>query len=348
VDAARQDRSIAIWKTKASFITRTEPPTINYLGGALGATESGADGAGYLPGRVSAVVVLSIGGSFPGPAFGGCFGVHKPFRRPHKGELLPMKRIRFSEFLGEVEESIQEIVTKSYSSSWDENHITYSITDALASKFRSTSISDFQRPFKTKWDAWKLRGKPERLLGDLAVIVRIKTWEGETLEGVGLLEAKKRAYAKSTFEAMKLPQLQKIQSNTPSSRVLLYDYDQITGFEDNLSALALSSNRFLEWPHGQYLTAFSHAVALPTSIALARKTKDMRLYKFAIPFSVQLCSRYLRGYDLDLGEKPVKAVKGFIDRLGGPKNLLLVGVSTGDDEPSLPTGINDDLYERVG
>ena len=85
-----------------------------------------------------------------------------------------MTKMRYSQFLGAVESLIGEIVRRSYPASWNEDHITYSITDQLAAKFRRVSVVGFQRPFEILWDAWKLRGTPEKLLGDLAVIVKIK------------------------------------------------------------------------------------------------------------------------------------------------------------------------------
>lgn len=261
-----------------------------------------------------------------------------------------MKEMEYSQFLGAVEGIVKNTIRRAHPAAWDEDHITYSIIEQLAVKLRRISIIDFQRPFKALWDPWKLRGTPEKSFGDLGIVVRIQTWEGETIEGVALLEAKKRSLGKNVFEAMRLDQLKRIQSNAPNSRLLLYDYDQIIGFEDNISALGVASNRFLrDWPYGHpHQTAFSHVVALPTSIALVGKMKNSRLYKFSIPFSVQLCSRYLRGYDLEYDPKAVSIVKGFADKYGGMRNLLLIGISTGEEEPSLPDGINQDLYARVG
>jgi len=259
-----------------------------------------------------------------------------------------MTEMRYSQFLGAVESLVGEIVRRSYPASWDEDHITYSITDQLVAKFPRVSVVDFQRPFEILWDAWKLRGTPEKLLGDLAVIVKIKTWEGETVEGVGVLEAKKRSFAKSSFEEIRLDQLRRIQRNAPNSRVLLYDYHQIVGFQDNISALTMNADPFFRGRHfygHPHYTAFSHAVALPTSIVQSQKIKDTRLYKFSIPFSVQLCSRYLRGYDLELAQRPRRDVKEFIERRGYVRNLLLVGVSTGLEEPTLPMDIDDTVYE---
>jgi hypothetical protein len=82
-------------------------------------------------------------------------------------------------------------------------------------------------------------------------------------------------------------------------------------------------------------------------VAKATGSRTTALYKFSVPFSVQLCARYLRGFDLEHRASALSKVDRFINKTGGPRALLLVGVSTGDAEPQLPQWVSDKLYGPI-
>lgn len=259
-----------------------------------------------------------------------------------------MRTMDYGTFVAQVEDLMQAIIRRCFPTSWDENHLTFSIVDGLAGNFAAVKILAPDRPFKVIWGVHKLRGQIEQAFGDLAILVSLKFWDGDRIEGVGVLEAKKRAVGNSSFDAYRIKQLQKIRRRAPHSRVLLYDYSQITGFADNLAMHSLREPaRYAEWQPGYAaFTPFSYCVVVPTDIVLEKRTCTTDLYKFSIPFSVQLCARYLRGYDLELDATSIKEIKGFSDRYGY-RYLLLVGVSVGDQEPELPTDINSNIYEPL-
>jgi hypothetical protein len=182
--------------------------------------------------------------------------------------------VHFLTFLSKVEGILRNVVRRCYPTSWDENHITYSITDDLARELRSVDVDGLNRPFKTKWAARKLRGHVEHNFGDLAVIVRLKSWSGEEVNGVGLIEAKRRDRKKGTFGAIRRRQIEKVQRHAPSSRVLLYDYDKITEFTDNLALTYVSdmphpSLPLIYWAEHSDFRPYSYCVAAPTSMVLA-------------------------------------------------------------------------------
>ncbi len=83
------------------------------------------------------------------------------------------------------------------------------------------------------------------------------------------------------------------------------------------------------------------------TLALTTGLNSTALYKYSIPLSVQLCSRYLRGFDLEFKDDSISKVERFINRTGGFRTLLLVGVSTAEAEPILPDWVSDSLYGPI-
>jgi hypothetical protein len=80
---------------------------------------------------------------------------------------------------------------------------------------------------------------------------------------------------------------------------------------------------------------------MATAIQQGKYTTD--LHKFGVPLSYQLSARYFRGFDLEMADEKLNAIKGNIAKHGGPRNILLVGVSTGSADPILPI-FNNDRY----
>ena len=251
--------------------------------------------------------------------------------------------IDYADFFHRLEQSIAEAVRACYPFSWEENHITFKITEELFAKNKAISLDGLDRPFKILWDARKLRKPTETDFGDLGVVVRLTTWAGETLEGVGLLEAKRRDVGKSTFSATKLAQLKRIASRAPSARLMLYDFDNVSSCMDNWSVQF--DDHFYRRRYG-LVQPHTHCVCLPVGVAIQQPRFTTELHKFGVPLSYQLVGRYFRGFDLEFDQKKISAVKGNADKHGGPRTLILVGVSTGQDMPELPS-FNEDLYEST-
>jgi len=96
-------------------------------------------------------------------------------------------------------------------------------------------LEGLDRPFKIIWDFRKLRLPEETDYGDIGILVNLTTWSNETLEGVGLLEAKRRDLTKGSFSSAKTSQLKRIVSKAPSAQLLLYDYENVSSCMDNWS-----------------------------------------------------------------------------------------------------------------
>ncbi len=248
--------------------------------------------------------------------------------------------MNYTEFFHHLEQSIISAIRSCHPYDWDENHITFSITNELFNKNRAIELDGLDRPFKILWDARKLRKPVETHFGDVGVLVQLTTWAGEKLEGVGLLEAKRRDIGKNTFSAAKLIQLKHIVSKAPSARLMLYDYDNVSSCMDNWSLQF--EDHFYRRRYGTVLP-YTHCVCLPAGVAIQQGKFTTELHKFGVPLSYQLVGRYFRGFDLELDPETVEAVRGNAEKHGGPRTLFLVGVSTGSAEPTLPE-VNGNLY----
>jgi hypothetical protein len=249
----------------------------------------------------------------------------------------------YEDFQARLERTISEVIRTCHSASWDENHITFSLVDQLFKRNRMETIEGLDRPFKIIWDFRKLRRPEETDFGDIAVLVHLTTWAGETVEGVGLLEAKRRNLGNSSFAAAKTPQLKTILSKAPNAQLLLYDYENVTSCMDNCVGLVVNSHRYRH--HSYPAGPFTHCVSVPIGIALQQGKYNTDLHKFGVPLSHQLSARYFRGFDLETNSKTLDAVKGNVAKHGGARTIVLVGVSTGSADPVLPE-VNDNKYGR--
>ena len=246
----------------------------------------------------------------------------------------------YDDFQARLERSITEIVRKCHPASWDENHISFSLVDGLFDRHRVETVAGLDRSFKIIWDFRKLRRPEETDFGDIAVLVRLTTWASETVEGVGVLEAKRRNLGGSSFAAATTTQLRQIRSKAASAQLLLYDYENVTSCMDNIIGLGIDHyyNR-RGYPGGPH----THCVCVPIGTAIRQGKYTTDLHKFGVPLSYQLSARYFRGFDLETDPKTLSAVKGNIARNGGARNIVLVGVSTGPAEPTLPE-VNSERY----
>ncbi|MFN7984141.1 MAG: hypothetical protein U0Q11_20020 [Vicinamibacterales bacterium] len=251
--------------------------------------------------------------------------------------------MHYTEYFRLVENSITNVVRTCHPASWDENHITYSLCDELFRNHRCVSVDGFDRPFKIIWDFRKLRLPEESDFGDIGVLVRLTTWASETLEGIGLLEAKRRDLGKSSFSAAKTSQIKRIVSKAPSAQLLLYDYENVSSCMDNWSPTVKAHYYRPEYSEA---LPFTHCICVPARTALQQGRYTTALHKFGVPLSYQMVGRYFRGFDLETDSKVLAKVKGNAGRNGGPRTLILVGVSTGSEAPQLPV-VDNDRYITV-
>ena len=248
--------------------------------------------------------------------------------------------MHITRFLLALEMILREKIGDHYPVNWDEDTITRNILNELWTNFKAISISGLKSRMRIHWSAFKLTGKPETKFGDVALLVNITYQNGDRIEGVAFLEAKKRKINTIKFEAMKIRQLSKIFRKTPFSTVLLYDYEDVTEFA-NIYLKPFVFDNWLKWK------PCTRSVVVPTNIVLETQQKDTRLYKYSLPFSHQLFFRYLHGFDLDFRKKIINIAKGYNPSKGIPIYLIVACVAFGKTEPSPGIDFRGDSFMPI-
>jgi len=238
-----------------------------------------------------------------------------------------------------MERILQEQVKNSFPIYWDEDFITLNVLREIERKLNVVNIKGFRRRMKIEWTAFKLSGKNENKFGDVALLTNISYQDGDRIEGVAFLEAKKRSKNQTKFEAIKTAQLKRIYKNAPSSMALLFDYEDVTQFADT-GAFAETWS-WLVWK------PCTCSVVVPINTILSVHKKDTTLYKFSIPFSYQLFFRYFQGFDLEFRESSIKTAKGYAADKGVPTYLVVVSVGFGTAEPFRDVNFNRNLFSKM-
>ena len=106
------------------------------------------------------------------------------------------------------------------------------------------SLSYTQVEFLTTFNnifitAFKQKGDTKNKLGDIPFVLDITYKDGDNIKGVVFLEAKKRYQGTNEYSAIKFDQIERIYSNAPSARLLLYNYSYMS----NLAPTGLDSSR---------------------------------------------------------------------------------------------------------
>lgn len=240
------------------------------------------------------------------------------------------KSIALEEWLATVDSLITDAIIGCYSRNWNEDYITRRWLEAITGNLGPVTIADVSSPFSVAWDAYKATGKVENKYGDVGVIVRFQIrvgLESKTLVGVGFLEAKRLDPETGTYNHIRWDQLKRQGCNIASHRVLLYDFEEMEEAGLNLQSHGFCQHLEVE-PYRRV-----HASVLITQHVLAVRSRSRSLRALGVPLGYQICSRYLRGLDLDYSLNPAE----IIDNMpGGPDYLLVANIFT--DEETLGEG----------
>lgn len=83
----------------------------------------------------------------------------------------------------------------------NEDFITRSILKEIRNRLDSLVLGDLKERMQIEWLPYKLTGRAENKFGDIALLVNIHHQDGDAIEGVAFLEAKKRDAKKMNFGA---------------------------------------------------------------------------------------------------------------------------------------------------
>jgi hypothetical protein len=237
--------------------------------------------------------------------------------------------------LDHIDQIIHREVAQCYPRYWNEDHITYSWLRKLISEWPSIGLAPHPTT-SVHWDAYKMDGTLEEENGDVAFLIDINFDNGNTLQGVGFLEAK-RIYG-GRFAALKWNQLRLLSSNSSNHQLLLYDHSPIFTQYSFGACLPCGDCPCCE-DHGPYRcerSEVSAAIVVPTLHAIAYKEKGKKLESIGHRLSEQIVLRYFRGLDLDFDTHLVTRV--LAGAVGGAKFLAVATIHVGDEANPSDTG----------
>ena len=246
-------------------------------------------------------------------------------------EGLRTESIGFDDWLTEIDDAITTEIVECYPRHWLEDVITHKWLLAVTKRFRHVTIADLDAPFSVTWDAYKASGAVENKYGDVGVIVNFSfAIAGDRISatGVGFMEAKRVDRETLTYSHIRWGQLERQALNIAAHRVLLYDFDSVESAELNVQG------------HGfcRHMTAApyhrAHAVTLITQHVLAAKKRNREVGTMGVPLGYQLCTRYLRGLDLDYSLDPAE----FLESVPGGPSFLIVADVTDARGPIVTSG----------
>lgn len=215
-----------------------------------------------------------------------------------------IQKITLNKFCLGIEELINELVEESKVFSWQEDTITLKFLSQLRQRLNGSLISDMESRI-VFLSPFKLRKANEKYYGDIGIIVEIEYGDGDKIEGIAFLEAKRKFKASRNYESLKWEQLERIHSNAPHSQLLLYDFRDISEFASTglvSKKNATSSNPMVQLPVTKFVT-------IPINKAIQVKKKNESLYKLSLPISYQLGYRYMNGFDLDFTHDVLLKIK---------------------------------------
>jgi hypothetical protein len=221
----------------------------------------------------------------------------------------------FADLALRTEEAISESIKKTQANAWDENHLTFKWLDAITQLLDGQTVLEPGQTRRIACSAFKLKGKLEQEHGDVAVIVNLAFEDGDELEGVGFLEAKRRDRYGTGFPALDVKQLKRLYKGTDYAKVLLYDWAPVI------------PGAVVDSPYDSpYET---HAIVIPMDSMLDGKRANRNAYRLGVSLSHQLVYRYLQGLDLSLQTKALAAARGFATKELISTSVLSIGVGVG-------------------
>lgn len=259
-----------------------------------------------------------------------------------------LKRLKLQKFCQLLEERIQEEIQDAYPTDWDEDYITRRILVAIK------SLSYTQVEYLTTFNnifikAFKQKGAIETNFGDIAFVLDITYKDGDSIKGVAFLEAKRRYEGTNEYSAIKKIQLERIYSNAPSARLLLYNYNYMSNLAPTgMDSRSSSGSGILP----KIPSTYTSVLPINTSIHLNSITDSLE--KFSIPFSYQFTFRYLFGMDLEFGDDIIERVLGnnIKNESDLPKHVVAITIKPGkkgekETDQSFEPRINRDIFAEI-
>jgi len=244
----------------------------------------------------------------------------------------------------ELENRLSDIISDSFPSSWDSDNINREIVSSLCELFNDKKIHAPGNSIKSRWKPYISIGKPEKEFGSIAILFNITYHDGHETEGITFYQSHTKDPDKNTFSSLRKDNLKRMNSNSPHSQLLLYDYDSITGMAFATSPEYVVGNSPHSW--GNWLPG-THAATAPSDLSLSLGLKTTGLYKITLPFAYQLCYRNFFGLDLDHQKSVLDIGRGLKTDKGNPAYLITVSLAHGNSEPDTDFDIDRTVYTEL-
>jgi hypothetical protein len=248
--------------------------------------------------------------------------------------------------LASLANAVENILSKNITVGFGNDHVEDTITENILTGLRillkSKQLAGLSDILTITCEAYKYRGPLENSYGDIGIILNIYYADNNSLSGVGFLEAKKRDKQKGDYTAFNIAQADRIYTNAPNSYLLLYDYNPVQAECSNVNI-----------PYRQFcsvcyrsLNENTHAVVVPMNLVLTRESVGKETYRFALPFSYQLCFRYLLGFDLNFVSHPSVSLREYMIE-HRTKHIMEITVIHGDRRVDTSPTVNNNIYEPL-
>lgn len=254
--------------------------------------------------------------------------------------------LKFPEFVKKLEEAISQVIIdiiQDNLNNWDEDYITLDILKGLRRTFREVEVKySHNKYIKIRTNFFKFNRKlnAEEKYGDIAIIVKLDYDDGESIEGVALIEAKR--INNNSFSAIKPKQLDTIYNNAPHAYLMLYDHERIDK-EENFKNYLQNKKTFFPTP--------LYASLVPINLARKFNIYNRNLYRFSTAFSYQFAYRYIHGLDLEFNDDIIQAAKGYQqDERYPPQYIIQVSVKHTQSEEAgytIPSDINTENFTEI-
>ena len=259
-----------------------------------------------------------------------------------------IKKIKNSELhinsvTSEIENMLFTLTKNSYPEKWNTEFCTELLLKNLHNILHNKKIEVPGDTLHISCQPYKLKGESEKYLGDLAFIVTNSYYDQDIIEGVSYYSIACKDQNKNSFSKIRKDHLKRLNSSAHHALLLLFDYDNITGLAFPASPEAIIGHQPYNW---KQWAPFTNCAVVQNCTAIELNEKNSSLYKFGIPFSYQICHRYLFGLDLDYSNIAIESAKGQRSDKGNPTYLCLLSISHGKNE-HLDFDIHSDLYRQL-
>lgn len=215
---------------------------------------------------------------------------------------------------------------------WKETAIAIDLVKESRKILNGVSLEEAMGKVRIESKLFCADGALEENYGDIGVSVKIRYRDGFQLSGISYYEAKRRDWKSQTIPAAKRPQLEKMYKNLRHGHLIVFDREPV---EIPMASIMPPwwisiDGRLYNYP------AVTHVVSMPLDPVLQSNKIDPSIYRFGLPWSVQIVLRNLHGFDLEHDQHCINWSNMYAEGMNSPALILAIGVNHGEETPEFP------------